>query len=84
MELIAAAGSQGIYPMDLISEAGVSQPTVSHHIKILIEAGLVTGTKQGVNLLVRVNPKAVRVLTAILEKLAASEPLMLRAEASKR
>lgn len=32
---------------DLESPLGLTQPTVSHHLKILREAGLVTGEKQG-------------------------------------
>jgi DNA-binding transcriptional ArsR family regulator len=33
----------------------LSQPTVSHHIKILLEANLITGEKQGKYLLMSLN-----------------------------
>lgn len=33
---------------DLIEPVGLSQPTVSHHLKVLTEAGLVTREKRGV------------------------------------
>ena len=33
---------------DLIDPVGLSQPTVSHHLKILTEAGLVTREKRGI------------------------------------
>ncbi len=32
---------------DLVDELGVGQPTVSHHLKVLREAGLVTGERCG-------------------------------------
>ena len=32
---------------DLEGELGLSQPTVSHHMKLLVRAGLVTATKRG-------------------------------------
>jgi ArsR family transcriptional regulator len=34
---------------DLVEPVDRSQPTVSHHLKILREAGLVTSEKRGVN-----------------------------------
>jgi ArsR family transcriptional regulator len=43
--LIAAAGS--VCSCDLIKPIGKSQPTVSHHTKVLSEAGLITGEKIG-------------------------------------
>ena len=43
--MIAAAG--GACSCDLIEPIGKSQPTVSHHTKILAEAGLITGEKIG-------------------------------------
>lgn len=33
---------------DLVEPLGLSQPTVSHHLKVLAEAGLVTREKRGV------------------------------------
>ncbi|MBC7631560.1 metalloregulator ArsR/SmtB family transcription factor [Aeromicrobium sp.] len=32
---------------DLTEPVGLSQPTVSHHLKILVDAGLLTRTKRG-------------------------------------
>ena len=43
--LIAAAGT--VCSCDLIEPIGKSQPTVSHHTKVLSEAGLITGEKIG-------------------------------------
>ncbi|MGH3322273.1 MAG: ArsR/SmtB family transcription factor [Streptosporangiaceae bacterium] len=33
---------------DLTAPLGLTQPTVSHHLKVLLDAGLVTRTKRGV------------------------------------
>lgn len=33
---------------DLIEPVGLSQPTVSHHLKILVDAGILTRDKRGV------------------------------------
>ncbi len=38
--------------------AGLSQPTVSHHVKVLIEAGLLIMVKDGRHHIISVNRKA--------------------------
>ena len=38
--------------------AGLSQPTVSHHLKILIQAGLLNTRKNGRHVIISVNKKA--------------------------
>ena len=43
--LIASAGT--VCSCDLIEPIGKSQPTVSHHTKVLSEAGLISGEKIG-------------------------------------
>jgi ArsR family transcriptional regulator len=43
--MIAAAGTA--CSCDLVEPLGKSQPTVSHHTKVLAEAGLITGEKAG-------------------------------------
>jgi ArsR family transcriptional regulator len=45
LSLIADAGE--VCACDLLAPVGKSQPTVSHHTKILAEAGLITGEKRG-------------------------------------
>ena len=37
----------GVCACDLQLSSGLSQPTVSHHLKILTDAGLITATKRG-------------------------------------
>ena len=43
--MIASAGT--CCSCDLVEPIGKSQPTVSHHTKVLAEAGLITGEKVG-------------------------------------
>ena len=43
--LVAAAGE--ICSCELLEPLGKSQPTVSHHTRVLSEAGLITGEKRG-------------------------------------
>ncbi len=47
LSMIAASGSIGTCVCDLVEPSGRSQPTVSHHLKILREAGLVTSERRG-------------------------------------
>lgn len=50
LSLLATSPEGGVCACDLVEPAGRSQPTVSHHLKILREAGLVTSEKRGVNI----------------------------------
>ncbi len=45
LSLIADAGE--VCACDLLEPLGKSQPTVSHHTKVLAEAGLITGERRG-------------------------------------
>lgn len=47
LSLIAASPSGEACICDLTDPVGLSQPTVSHHIKQLVDAGLATGEKRG-------------------------------------
>jgi ArsR family transcriptional regulator len=47
LSLITAAGESGACVCDLVAPSGRSQPTVSHHLKILREAGLVESERRG-------------------------------------
>lgn len=44
---VASAGPDGMCVCDLVDMVDRSQPTVSHHLKVLTEAGLVTREKRG-------------------------------------
>jgi ArsR family transcriptional regulator len=49
-----------------ISDVGVSQPTVSHHLKKLREAGLLTSERRGTWVYYKVEPSVVAALSGIL------------------
>lgn len=61
LSLIAAAG-EACAACDLVEPIGVSQPTVSHHLKVLREAGLVESEKRGRWVYYRPVPERLRVL----------------------
>jgi ArsR family transcriptional regulator len=47
LSFVAASGTAGVCGCDLVEVSGRSQPTVSHHMKILHDGGLVTREKRG-------------------------------------
>lgn len=47
LSLIVSADGGEVCVCDLVEPLGRSQPTVSHHLKILTEAGLIVGDKRG-------------------------------------
>ena len=49
MSLLIAERETGVCTCDLAPAVGVSEATVSHHLKQLRNAGLVEGTKKGTN-----------------------------------
>ena len=51
---------------DLVEPSGRSQPTVSHHMKILVDAGLVTREKRGLWVWYRAVPGRLDALRAVL------------------
>jgi len=48
VSLVAAHDGAEACVCDLIEPVGLSQPTVSHHLKILVDAGILTRDKRGV------------------------------------
>ncbi|MFE4582336.1 ArsR/SmtB family transcription factor [Streptomyces chartreusis] len=53
-----------------ISDVGVSQPTVSHHLKKLKEAGLLTSERRGTWVYYRVEPTVLAAMGQLLIKAA--------------
>ena len=51
---------------DLVEPSGRSQPTVSHHMKILVDAGLVTRDKRGLWVWYQAVPARLDALRAVL------------------
>lgn len=60
---------------DLTEPVGLSQPTVSHHLRVLTSAGFVTREKRGVWAYFTLVPGAVEQLSAhVLAHLSRAEP----------
>ena len=51
---------------DLTEPLGLTQPTISHHLKILVEAGIFTRDKRGVWAYYSLVPAAMNALSAVL------------------
>ena len=66
LSLIAARDAGEVCACDLVEPIGRSQPTVSHHLKVLREAGLVEGEKRGTWVWYRLVPGALEDLRASL------------------
>lgn len=66
VSLLATAEGGAVCACDLVEPVGKSQPTVSHHLKVLAEAGLVTSEKIGRNVWYGVVPAALESLRAAL------------------
>src|SRR5215207_10014046 len=66
------AGAEEVCVCDLVPGSGLSQPTISHHLKLLREAGLVTSERRGTWAYYRLAPDAVADLAAALAPAAAA------------
>jgi ArsR family transcriptional regulator len=67
LSLVAAHEDGEACVCELTDPVGLSQPTVSHHLKVLVDAGLLTREKRGVWAYYRLVPGA---LDAVAELLA--------------
>ncbi len=65
LSLVAQAGE--ICSCDLQDPLGKAQPTVSHHTKVLAEAGLIAGEKRGRWVWWRIVPERLAAVQAALE-----------------
>ena len=65
LSVIASLG-EACAACDLVEPIGVSQPTVSHHLKVLFEAGLVEREKRGRWVYYRAVPERLAVLSRAL------------------
>jgi ArsR family transcriptional regulator len=66
MSLIASHEGGEACVCDLIDVFDLSGPTISHHLKVLREAGLITGERRGTWVYYRILPDALRQLSAVL------------------
>jgi len=66
LSLIAAHQGGEACVCDLTEPVGLTQPTVSHHLKVLVDAGLLTRDKRGIWAYYAVIPAALDALAAVL------------------
>jgi ArsR family transcriptional regulator, arsenate/arsenite/antimonite-responsive transcriptional repressor len=66
LSFIASADADEVCACDLIEPSGRSQPTVSHHMKVLVDAGLVTREKRGLWVWYRLVPERLEALRRVL------------------
>lgn len=66
LNLIAAAPEDGACVCELIAPLDLSQPTVSHHLKVLRDAGFVTREKRGTWAYYRLVPESLDQIITLL------------------
>ncbi len=66
LSVLATAPGGAICACNLVEPVGKSQPTVSHHLKVLKAAGLVTAQRDGKNIWYAVVPAALDALREVL------------------
>ena len=72
LSLIAGNPNGEACACELVEPLGLSQPTVSHHLKVLHEAGLLDRDKRGVWVYYRASSQALAGLAALIGSTAAS------------
>ena len=66
LSIIAAHDGGEACVCDLTEPVGLTQPTVSHHLKVLVDAGLLTREKRGVWAYFTVVPAALDALASVI------------------
>lgn len=66
LSLIAAQPSQEVCACELVEPLGLSQPTVSHHLKVMYEAGLLDRDRRGTWIYYRLVPDKLAMLREAL------------------
>jgi ArsR family transcriptional regulator, arsenate/arsenite/antimonite-responsive transcriptional repressor len=66
ISLVAAHSDQEACVCDLTEPVGLSQPTVSHHLKLLVEAGIFTREQRGKWAYYRLVPDTLNTLAGLI------------------
>lgn len=66
LSLIASHAGGEVCVCDLTDAFDLSGPTISHHLKVLRESGLITGQRRGTWVYYRVHPEVLARLSAVL------------------
>ena len=67
LKIVKMLAKEPMCPCHLLEAFHISQPTLSYHIKILCEAGLVEGERKGAVMECRVNPNKIKLLKTLFE-----------------
>ena len=71
LSIMASSATGEVCACDFVEPIGKSQPTISHHLKVLNEAGLISGDKRGRWIWYRRAPGAIdEVVRALLDAVA--------------
>jgi ArsR family transcriptional regulator, arsenate/arsenite/antimonite-responsive transcriptional repressor len=71
LSLVANASEGEVCACDLVTPLGRSQPTISHHLSVLVDAGLLTRERRGKWAWYAVVPERLAVLCQVLAPAAA-------------
>jgi ArsR family transcriptional regulator len=66
LSLIASHGGGEVCVCDLSEAFALTGPTISYHLKVLRQAGLITGERRGTWVYYRVHPEVLARLSAVL------------------
>ena len=66
ISIVAASQTGEVCACDFTGPVGLSQPTVSHHLKVLVEAGLLTREQRGKWAYYRLVPAALDTLGRLI------------------
>jgi ArsR family transcriptional regulator, arsenate/arsenite/antimonite-responsive transcriptional repressor len=75
VSMVAAHDGGEACVCDLTGPLGLTQPTISHHLKILVDAGIFSRDKRGVWAYYALRPTALQALAAVLGGSAPPVPL---------
>lgn len=67
LSMLMASDAGEMCTCDVTNPLGLSQPTVSHHLKVLASAGLVVGERRGTWTWYRVLPDALAAVARVLD-----------------
>jgi ArsR family transcriptional regulator, arsenate/arsenite/antimonite-responsive transcriptional repressor len=68
VSMVAAHEDSEACVCDLTAPLGLTQPTISHHLRILVEAGILTRDKRGKWAYYALVPSALQALSAVLSR----------------
>ena len=70
LSIIAGSSAGEVCACDFVAPIGRSQPTISHHLKVLTAAGLITGDKRGRWVWYRAVPERISAISRSLETIS--------------